>query len=151
VNSTQAHVNIVSSSERSHHPLRRWFQRGYFCVALFFVLCVLFQVFMAGAGILVTGYWLAFHAAFGYFIILIPILLLPLGLLGRLPRSVNWLSALLVVLALVQPLLLWQRHLGLPLIAALHPVNALLIFALPLFLSYHVWGFMRDKQKQSSW
>ena len=85
---------------------------------------------MAGAGILVAGFWLGYHAAFGYFIILLPLLLLPLGLLARLPRSLNWLSGLLAVLALIQPMLLWGKHLGLPLLAALHPVNALLLFAL---------------------
>lgn len=99
---------------------------------------------MAGVGILVAGVWLSYHAAFGYLIILIPLLLLPLGLLARLPRSLNWLSGLLAALALIQPVLLWTKHFGLPLLAALHPVNALLLFALTLFLGGRVWSLVRE-------
>ena len=144
VNIPQTHGKSVFAAERSRHPLRRWFRRGYICVAILFVLCVIFQVFMAGAGILVAGFWLGYHAAFGYFIIFLPLLLLPLGLLARLPRSLNWLSGLLAVLALIQPMLLWGKHLGLPLLAALHPVNALLLFALTLFLGGRTWSLVRE-------
>jgi len=147
VNSTQTHTTLVSTAEHSQYPLRRAFQWGYFSIASLFVLCVLFQVFMAGAGILVTGFWLGLHASFGYFIVLIPLLLLlPLSLLGGFPRFINWLNVLLALLALAQPMLLW--HLGLPIIAALHPVNALLIFVLPLFLLSRVWGLLNKKQKE---
>jgi hypothetical protein len=72
------------------------------------------------------------------------VLLLPSGLLARLPRSLKWLNALLVVLALIQPIIVWGKYTGLPLIAALHPVNALLMFALALFLGGRAWSLARE-------
>lgn len=144
MNISQTQEKSAFAAERSRHPLRRWFRRGYMCVAILFILCVIFQVFMAGMGILVSGVWLSYHAVFGNLIILIPLLLLPLGLLARLPRSLNWLSGLLAVLALIQPMLLWRKLFGLPLLAALHPVNALLLFALTLFLAGRVWSLVRE-------
>ena len=145
MNISQTQEKHALAAERPRYPLRRWWQRGYIGVTLLFVLCVIFQVFMAGAGILVAGNWLVYHATFGYCIIFIPLLLLPCGLLARLPRLLNWLSALLVVLALIQPLLLWGRHLNLAMMAALHPVNALLMFALTLFLGSWAWSLTREE------
>lgn len=145
MNISQTQEKHALAAMRPRYPLRRWWLRGYIGVTLLFVLCVIFQVFMAGAGILVAGNWLVYHAAFGYYIIFIPLLLLPCGLLARLPRSLNWLSALLVVLALIQPLLIWGRQSDLALIAALHPVNALLMFALTLFLGARAWSLSREE------
>src|SRR5579883_1617552 len=89
------------AEERPRRPLRRGWLLGYIGVVVLFILAVIFQVFLAGAGILVAGRWFTFHAAFGNLIILFPLLLLlPCGLIARLPRSLNWLTALLALLAL---------------------------------------------------
>jgi hypothetical protein len=146
--STPTDASAAIAKEQRTHPVHIWFQKGYLYIALFFVLCVIVQVFFAGAGILVSGLWLLWHQAFGSYIILIPILLLIFGLLGHLPGSVNWFTVLLVVLALLQPILIWpMRHLGLAMAAAFHPVNALILFALPLYLSYRVWRLLRSERR----
>ena len=136
------------AASRPGRSLRRGWLRGYLGVVILFVLCVIFQVFLAGVGIMAAGRWLIFHAVFGNFIILIPLLLLlPCGLIARLPRSLNWLTALLVVLTLLQPMLVWGKYPGAGLIAALHPVNALLMFALTLFLGGRAWSLTRQDEK----
>jgi hypothetical protein len=137
------------AGERPRRPLRRGWLLGYIGVVVLFVLAVIFQVFLAGAGILVAGSWLVFHAAFGDLIILFPLLLLlPCGLIARLPRSLNWLTALLALLALIQPLLLWRTRLGPGFLPAFHPVNALLMFALTLFLGGRAWNLARQEERK---
>jgi Family of unknown function (DUF6220) len=136
--------DILKEGEHTS-SLHSWLQRGYFWGTLFFSACIVVQVFLAGLAVLVSGSFVGAHKTFGYLIIWFPIILLLIGLSGRLPRSINWLTALLAVLALLQPLLIKVPHaLGLPLLSALHPVNALAVFTLPLFLSYRAWQLRRQ-------
>jgi Family of unknown function (DUF6220) len=94
-------------------------------------------VFLAGAGIFASASWLGSHGIFGYVLPVIPLFMVILGLVGRLPRTVNWLTVLLLVLVFIQPWFIYLAHdVGTPLLAALHPVNALAIFALALYLLY---------------
>jgi mercuric ion transport protein len=124
--------------------LRSWLQWGYFWGALLFPACVVVQVFLAGLAIMVSGSFIAAHKTFGYVIIWFPLILLLLALVGRLPRSISGLTALLAVLAFLQPVLIKVPNtLGFPVLSALHPVNALVVFTLPLFLSYRVWQLQR--------
>lgn len=128
----------------SVRSLLRW---SYLYATLLFVVCIIVQVFLAGAGILVNGSWLVLHTHFGYIIHFFPlVILLPLSIAAWLPRSINWLTALLTILTFIQPLLITlSPKLNVPLLPALHPVNALLIFTLPLFLSYRVWQIKRNE------
>jgi heme A synthase len=76
--------------------------------------------------------------------LLAALVFLIIGLFARLPRSMNWYSTLLVLLVIVQSLLIYPpRKLGIPLISALHPVNALFIFLLPLYLAIRVRQILR--------
>lgn len=109
----------------------------YATLAVVFLLGVVVQVFLAGAGIFASASWLSNHATLGYALPLIPLLIVILGLVGKLPRSVNWLTVLLLVLVFIQPWFIYlARSAGIPLLSALHPVNTLAIFALPLYLLY---------------
>jgi hypothetical protein len=110
-------------------------RRLYLGVAVLFALGVMGQVFLAGAGIFVGGAWLDGHRGFGYLLYLVSLLLLILSFVARLSGSVKWLNALLFVLVIFQGF--WIHvpgDLGLPLLKALHPVNALAIFGVSLFL-----------------
>jgi hypothetical protein len=141
----QVHLDEKSMGKQQNHPVRTFVQRSYIGVAGFFVCCVLVQVFLAGAGLLVDGAWMPFHQIFGSIIILIPLVfLLPLSIFGRFPRSIIWLTLLLAVLSLLQPILI-GRSMGL--VKALHPVNALFVFVLPIFLSYRAGRSMRASQE----
>ena len=109
----------------------------YTALAVVFLLSVVVQVFLAGAGIFASASWLGSHGIFGHVLPVIPLLMVILGLVGRLPRPINWLTVLLLVLVYIQPWFIYlSRSAGIPLLGALHPVNALTIFALSLYLLY---------------
>jgi hypothetical protein len=109
-------------------------QQLYLGLTLLFAGGVLVQVFLAGAGIFSSGAWLGLHGAFAILLFLLSIGLLILSFVARLPQAVKWQSALLVLLIMLQWFWIYGvGDLGLPLLKAIHPVNALLIFALPLW------------------
>jgi hypothetical protein len=85
------------------------------------------QVFLAGVGMFVSGAdSFAAHRNVGWILHLSPILVLLLGWAARAPRATIWMGVGLVVTVLIQPFLPGLRT-TLPLVAALHPVNALAI------------------------
>jgi hypothetical protein len=57
-----------------------------------------------------------------------------LAIVGRLPRRAVWGSVLLIVLFTLQSVFVALRE-SAPLVAALHPVNALAIFLLSIWLA----------------
>lgn len=85
------------------------------------------QVFLAGVGLFGAG-TMAGHRDFGYLLSLLPLLLVIAAAVARARRLV-WLSGGLLILSFLQTLLPLLRD-DLPLIAALHPVNALVLFGL---------------------
>jgi hypothetical protein len=87
---------------------------------------VVTQVFLAGAGLFELTDWTA-HTQLGWGLGSAPLLLLALSLLARPGRGTILLTAALALAAMVQPELAAARHEA-PVIAALHPVNALLVF-----------------------
>jgi hypothetical protein len=104
-------------------------------LTLGFAFGVAIQVFLAGAGIFVEPAWLGAHSAFAVLLLLVAVVLLILSYVARCARPIIGLNALLVVLIMVQSFLIHGgQSLGLPLLQALHPVNALAIFMLPLYL-----------------
>jgi hypothetical protein len=81
------------------------------------------QFYLAGTGMFgATTFDL--HRALGYVVGLLIVLLLILTVVARMPRRVLGLSALLVVLVVVQ-ILLPSLRTSVPWLAALHPVNAM--------------------------
>ena len=95
---------------------------GYALLSSVFVACVLVQVFFAGMGAFGADW--AWHLTFAHFLELPPLLMMPLAFVGRLPWGLRLLPLGLVVLIGVQYAI---ADVTVP-TAALHPVNALLIF-----------------------
>ena len=87
---------------------------------------VVTQVFLAGLGVFKLTDWTA-HVQLGWGLGSAPLLLLVLSLLAQPGRGTILLTAGLTLAAIVQPELAAARHED-PVIAALHPVNALLVF-----------------------
>jgi hypothetical protein len=107
----------------------------YAAAAWLFVGAVVVQVFLAGLGLFAGAKNFDLHAFFGFTVVhLISLLLVILGALGRVGRRNMWLGVLLFVLIGVQVSLPGLRT-DLPLVAAIHPVNALLIFWLGLHIA----------------
>ena len=122
----------------------RYAEIGHLAATAVFVAAVLVQVFLAGLALFGTGGFRT-HVAFGYSAIWVVILLVPvLAWLGRLPRRDLWLSVGLFALYIPQCLLPPLARAGGPeFIAALHPVNALLMFSLAMWLTARGWDRVR--------
>jgi hypothetical protein len=97
-------------------------------VAVLFVVGVVVQVFLAGVGLFGAGD-MAGHVEFGYLLSIVPLLPVLLAWPARAGRRTVALCAGTLVAAQVQTFLPLLRD-GAPLVAALHPVNALLVFGL---------------------
>ena len=103
------------------------FGRIHRILGLFISLGVLVQMFLAGI-------WHAHvvaspdaHIYFGLTLLLASLLALLAAIFGGLGRRVVSLTGLLFLLILLQPILIEQRRSGIPLISALHPLNAAFI------------------------
>jgi Family of unknown function (DUF6220) len=143
---------VTSPPQQNTHARRRVPLAIYTALAVVFLLSVVVQVFLAGAGIFASASWLGSHGILGHVLPVIPLFMVILGLVGRLPRSVNWLTVLLLVLVYIQPWFIYlARGIGTPLLAALHPVNALAFFALALYLLYRTVQILRlsDEERRS--
>jgi hypothetical protein len=102
-------------------------------VAVLFVLGVVVQFYLAGIGLLGGGDMEA-HRGFGFLLSLVPVVPLVLAWPARAGGRTAGMCALLLVLAFVQTSLPGARS-SAPLIAALHPVNALVVFGLGLMVA----------------
>jgi Family of unknown function (DUF6220) len=112
---------------------------GYAVICSVFVACVLLQVFFAGMG--------AFGANWSWHVTFVleplPLLMVPMAFVGRL----SWVSRLLPLGLLV--LIGGQYALANTAVpsAALHPVNALLIFLLGLFIARRAWAAVAGQRR----
>jgi hypothetical protein len=121
-----------------------WARVAYLVVAWLFIASLLMQVFLAGLSLFVTGsYWEA-HIGFGHSVPgLLALLLVVFALWGRLPRAAVLLTVLLFALVIAQTEVFAAIRADVPLAAALHPVNALILFALGVGLARRAWAFVR--------
>ena len=109
-------------------------------VAWLLVVAIAIQVFLAGAAISALGGSGSFvtHRDVGYSIGLIVLALLVTAIVARRPRREIGISALFLVLYVVQTSLPYARE-SVPAIAALHPVGALVLFAAALWYARGAW------------
>ena len=116
---------MIRTVARRLHPWLAWL----------FVAAVLVQVFLAGLAIFGATDGFAWHVDFGYTVLgLITLGVLLAAVIGGLGRAAIGLSLLLLVLYVVQTALP-QARASMPALAALHPVNAFLLFALGVIIA----------------
>lgn len=109
--------------------------------AAVFVAAILVQVFLAGSALLQLGGNGDFrtHIDFGYtWVGLAALAVLVTAALARVGRRRIGISALLLVLYIIQTSLPYARD-SVPAIAALHPVNAMVLFALATWNARTAW------------
>ncbi|NTU78783.1 MAG: hypothetical protein HGA45_05170 [Chloroflexales bacterium] len=119
-------------ARRRSTPARAtWY--AFLSLAVVFALCVVAQVFIAGLAVFITPLHWAQHTTFVHIFEFVPLLMLVVSAVGRLPARLRWRSAALFALVYAQ---YFTANIGglAPLVAALHPVVALVIF----WLSVHV-------------
>jgi len=92
---------------------------------------IIFQFFLAGLGVLDNPVFFSWHATLGVVVGLLPLVLVAVGAFGQVPRGTLWLTAAVFALVVLQSVLIdvYRYAMGsVRAIAALHLVNALLIF-----------------------
>lgn len=138
------------SNPGTGRSVRRIGQISYLVIGALFALAILLQVFLAGGGIFASSSWLVMHRVFGNALSLFPVLLLIMALVARQSWRKVSLNGLLLVLVVLQGVLITvPTSIGVPLLEALHPVNALIIFGLGLALLYAAWQDMRHSGEQA--
>jgi hypothetical protein len=104
---------------------------------------ILFQVFLAGMGLFGTTRDFEPHVGLGWILHLVPVLLLIVAAVARVGSRLIWWNVALLVVQFVQPLLALARD-DTPVVAAFHPVLALVIFWLALTIGLKAWRLVRE-------
>jgi hypothetical protein len=102
----------------------------YFGVAAIYLVGAVVQFFLAGLGVFGASSYDA-HRAFGLILVLVTLVLLVLSIVGRMPRTTLILTVVLLGLNVLQ-MVLANTDVGE--VAALHPVNGVVI----VFLAYEL-------------
>lgn len=113
----------------------------YALLASVFVACVLVQVFFAGMGAFGADW--SRHINFVHIFTPLPLLMTPVAFVGRLPWELRLLPLGLLVLIGAQYAF---ASTAVP-AAALHPVNALLIFWMSLRVARRAWASVAGQRK----
>jgi heme A synthase len=124
---------------------RRWAQNLYLVLASLIFLGIFLQGFLIGAFLFEGAIWgQRAHSFLGLALLVLALLLALVGLLAQVPGRMKIWGFVLFGLVLVQMVL---ASLGgsAPLLAALHPANAMILFGLSLFLIVRIRQEMRTK------
>lgn len=107
--------------------LMRWSRLAVVALAWLFAAGVAIQVFLAGLSLFSSASYWEDHTEFGTRLGVVPVTLIVIALIGRVPLRLVTMSAALIVLYGVQ-IALANASAGY--VAALHPVNAFILFGL---------------------
>lgn len=113
----------------------------YSLFAWLFVACVAVQVFLAGLGTFGAMENWGRHVSFVHFFEFLPIVLFTLAFVGRLKRGLRWWPPVLFILIGFQYV---TAHLGTVMVAALHPINAIIISGIAVMIA---WQSLRSAFK----
>jgi hypothetical protein len=124
--------------------MQRTVRIAFALVAWLFLIAIVVQVFLAGVGLFVAGVdTFSYHRQLGWLLHGGPLPVLLLAWAAGADRTTIWLSVALLVLVAFQPFLPGMRA-DLPLVAALHPVNALVIFWLAVVVARRALALARQ-------
>lgn len=121
--------------------LRSFARAAYLVLIWVFVACLVVQLFLAGLGVFAGYQNFLTHRDFGYLFGLLLLPLLILAALARLPRRFFLMTLLLLVLFAMQSVLLLFRT-DAPSIAALHPLNGVVILLISGWLGIEARRFV---------
>jgi len=121
----------------------RWAQTLYLVLASLILLSIFLQGFLIGAFLFGGATWgKDAHSFMGLALLLLSLLLALVGLLAHVSGRMKAWGFLLFVLMIIQ-FILPSTSGNIPLLAALHPANAMALFGLNLFLIARTWQVMR--------
>jgi hypothetical protein len=116
---------------------------AYVLLAWLYLAGLVTVAFAAGLGLL-GGSSMELHINTGYILHLAPILLLLAAWGARIGRPTTWWVLALTVSGLIQPILPILRD-SVPWLAALHPLNAMLLFYLSFTVAWRSREFLFDQ------
>jgi hypothetical protein len=125
--------------------MRSFFRYAFVFIAGVFLVAIVVQVFFAGLMLFGQEGGRALHTDTGYLLGTAGALFLVLPALARAGGVAIAQGIVLALVTYLQPVLTFAREAS-PFIAALHPVNALLIFTLSLMLSRRAVGLLRSER-----
>jgi mercuric ion transport protein len=131
----------LSQSTAEVGPGVRGVRVAFLIVAWAFLITILAQVFFAGLALFDSGTFWATHVSFGYYIFLPALVLLILVFFGRFPRRMIGVTGLAFALYVLQTILP-NLQTSAPVVAAYHPVNALILFGLVGMLAWRSRAFV---------
>ena len=121
----------------------------YAGLAWAFVAGVVVQVFFIGLGLFAGSENVELHATLGWILHLVPILILVVAAVARAGRRQILLAAALAVTVFIVPILVTLRA-DMPVLAALHPVGALLAFVLAIMVARAATELVRGSDEDFS-
>jgi hypothetical protein len=111
-----------------------------------FLTDVSIQVFLARMVVVALQMGWSNHRDLGHALALPLLVMLITAYLGRLSRSVKWLTWLLFAVYVIQADVIIFMRASFPTVSAFHPVLALVDFAVAIFLVYQAWILVRKTQ-----
>jgi len=122
----------------------------YAAAAWLFVVGILTQVFLVGLSLLGGQPSWQTHIGLGHGLSIVGLLMVVLAYLGRLPppmKPFTWLNFAIYIL--MADVVIFMRA-SAPLVAALHPVLAVLLFGVAGFLAIRAWRMVREERASTS-
>lgn len=121
----------------------RWTQTLYLVIASLILLGILLQGFLIGAFLFGGAIWGEnAHGVMGLVLLVLSLLLALVGLMAHIPGRMKIWGFVLFALVLIQ-MILPSFGESVPLLAALHPANAMILFGLNLFLIFRIRQVMQ--------
>lgn len=118
---------------------------AYVALAWLFVVGVVVQVLFIGLTLFVDKQNVELHRTLGWILHLWPLLILIAAAVGRVGRRQILTALALAIVTFTVPILATLRESS-PVIAALHPVGAILTFALAVLVAWNAWLTIRGSQ-----
>ena len=125
------------------HSRSKVFQIAYAVTAWLFVVGILMQVFLVGLSLLGQRPSWEIHVGLGHTLSILALLLVILAYVGKLPRAfkrLTWLA--LAIYILLADVVIFMRE-SAPVVAALHPVLAITLFAVTTNLALRATRFVQ--------
>jgi hypothetical protein len=107
-------------------------------VAGLLVIGLFAQIFLAGLGVFAGGPNFETHRQFGYWLTLLPVILVVTSIVGRFGRLAAIAAAVMFGQFILQSVFVAMRE-STPEVAALHPVNGVVVLLIAIWLLRDAW------------
>lgn len=124
-------------------------RNGYLVCSALFAVGILTQVFLVGLSLLGRQPSWQIHVGLGHTLGILALLLVVLAYAGALPyafKRLTWITFGIYVL--LADIIIFLRD-STPMVSALHPVLAVILFALTATLALRAWRLVRESQMEA--